>query len=230
MVKLTIIITHYNSTKLLSTLIETIPNNSAIQVIVIDDNSNEFCQNKLNKLILKENVELYSNYSGVKGAGVCRNIGIKKAIGNWILFADSDDFFIDDFYSIVKQYFNASNDVIYFVPTSINLKDGTEAKRHLTYKTRINNYINNPTIETELNLRYRFSPPLSKLIKRKLITENQIKFDEVIASNDIMFSTKVGYNLKEFDVSLKEIYCVTRSEGTLTRTINKQILDRKSVV
>src|SRR5699024_11613298 len=117
MVKLTIIITHYNSTKLLSTLIETIPNNSAIQVIVIDDNSNEFCQNKLNKLILKENVELYSNYSGVKGAGVCRNIGIKKAIGNWILFADSDDFFIDDFYSIVKQYFNSSNDVIYFVPT-----------------------------------------------------------------------------------------------------------------
>src|SRR5699024_10596478 len=74
---------------------------------------------------------------------------------------------------------------------------------------------------------YRFSPPWSKLIKRKLITENQIKFDEVIASNDIMFSTKVGYNLKEFDVSLKEIYCVTRSEGTLTRTINKQIFDSR---
>src|SRR5699024_1357028 len=136
--------------------------------------------------------ELYINDSSVKGAGACRNIGLKKAIGKWVLFADSDDYFTDNFYSIVKNYFDLETDIIYFTPTSINLNDGTLAKRHLPFKERIIKYINNPTLETENILRYRFSPPWSKLIRRDLISDNKIFFDEVIASNDVMFSTKVG--------------------------------------
>src|SRR5699024_7552948 len=45
--------------------------------------------------------------------------------------------------------------------------------------------------------------------------------------NDVMFSTKVGHCLKRFEVSQEEIYCVTRSDGTLTRTMNKQVFNSR---
>src|SRR5699024_2036211 len=139
----------------------------------------------------------------------------------------ADDYFKNNFYSIVNKYFDSKVDVVYFVPTSVNLKDGTLAKRHITYKNRIQDYLKNPNLETENNIKYRFSPPWSKLIKRRLVSQNKIFFDEVIASNDIMFSTKVGYKLTKFEASHHEIYCVTRSEGTLTRTMTKPIFESR---
>src|SRR5699024_234948 len=230
MVQLSIIIPHYNSTFLLAKLLRSIPYNSAVQVIIIDDNSDEFYQSELYNLQLKNNVEIYTNESNTKGAGASRNIGLEKAVGKWLLFADSDDYFLEGFYSIIKQYFNSTSDVIYFVPTSVNLEDGSTAKRHLPYKNRICEHMKNPSNRTRLNLLFRFSVPWSKLIKRSLVMENKIKFDEVIASNDIMFSAKVGYNLRAFEVSKQEIYCVTRSEGSLTRTMSKPIFESRLMV
>lgn len=43
------------------------------------------------------NVEIYHN-SKKKGAGTCRNIGLERARGKWLLFADSDDLFLDNFF------------------------------------------------------------------------------------------------------------------------------------
>lgn len=230
MIQLSIIIPHYNSSRLLSKLLSTIPTYRDIQVIVVDDNSEKIEQKELSKLAFDDNVELYFNDSGIKGAGSCRNIGMKKAVGKWFLFADSDDYFKEDFYSIVSKYFDCTSEVIYFTPISINLDNTTIAKRHLPLKERIQKYINHPTLNNENNLRYRFSPPWSKLIQRELIIKRRIFFDEVIAANDIMFSTKVGHCLNKFEVSQEEIYCVTRSDGTLTRTMNQQIFNSRMKV
>lgn len=227
MCKLSIIIPHYNAPLLLMNLLQTIPSAPDIQVIVIDDNSDKFYTSKLNKVKKYKNVEFYYNLTGIKGAGACRNIGINKAKGDWLLFADADDYFINNFYSIVKQYFNSEYDVVFFVPTSVNLNDGAKAKRHLNYKKRILNYKRNPTLGSENDLKYKFSVPWSKLINRDFIIQNNIKFDEVIASNDVMFSTQVGYHLKKFEVSREEIYCVTRSDGTLTRSMSKEIFESR---
>lgn len=223
MKKLSIIIPHYNTPDLLLKLLSTIPDVPSIQVIVVDDNSNVNYIDKIKRNITNSNVELYFNTSGLKGAGVCRNIGLNNAEGKWILFADADDFFLEDAFSIIKRYLNTNFDVIYFVPTSINLKDGSRSTRHLNYQKRLVNYLKNPNKFTENILRYRFSAPWSKLIRKDFIIKNNILFDEVIASNDVMFSAKVGANLKKFHVSEEKIYCVTRSEGSLTRTMNKSI-------
>src|SRR5699024_11398178 len=93
MVQLSIIIPHYNSTFLLAKLLRSIPYNSAVQVIIIDDNSDEFYQSELYNLQLKNNVAIYTNESNTKGAGASRNIGLEKAVGKWLLFADSDDYY-----------------------------------------------------------------------------------------------------------------------------------------
>ena len=65
-------------------------------------------------------------------------------------------------------------------------------------------------------LRYRYKGPYSKMIRRRMVQEAGILFDEVIAANDVMFSAKCGYYAKKIEAFDDIIYCLTKSEGTLT--------------
>lgn len=216
MYKISIIIPHYNSTELLYRLLGSIPICNSIEVIVVDDNSDMYMEEYKKLKTFFEHVKFIKNISGVKGAGACRNLGLEVANGDWILFADADDFFVSDFHEKVKKYYNYTSDIIYFVPTSLDLNTNKLSGRHIPYKTIVENYINNPNEENLNFLKYTYCVPWSKLIRRKLIIANNIKFDEVIVSNDVLFSTKIGYYAREIIAMNEIIYCVTLQPGTLT--------------
>ncbi|WP_163583276.1 glycosyltransferase family 2 protein [Gracilibacillus saliphilus] len=228
MIRLSVIIPHYNSTETLSKLLESIPVNKEIQVLVIDDHSNEQEKQKLQKIkehCAHKNIHFLTNDPNKKGAGACRNIGLKKAVGEWVLFADSDDFFVDDFYNIVKQHFSTGFDVIFFKPTSVELDTGNVSNRHIKFANAVNDYSNTGDLKSELTLKYRVVVPWSKLIKRNVITKNKILFEEVVSSNDVMFSARLGCCIKSFGVSNETIYCVTKSKGSLTTSIDNDKFD-----
>lgn len=229
MINVSIIIPHYNSTNLLEKLLLSIPNYKDIETIVVDDKSDREIKEYTN---LKndprfDHIVFLNNTSEKKGAGTCRNIGLKKAKGKWILFADSDDFFLDSFYKTLQKYFDSDYDLIYFKPISIYIDTNQQSTRHLLYTNLIDNYRKHKNIESELKLRYQFPVPWSKMIKRELIYTNNITFDEVIAMNDIMFSTKVGFYANRIHAVDKEIYCVTRSSGSLTTNLTEEIIDSR---
>ena len=229
MIQLTIIVPHYNSPELLCKLLDTIPNNNEIQTIVIDDKSNKYIE-EFNSLISTpkyDHVLFLSNSTKNKGAGTCRNIGLDKAIGKWVLFADTDDYFCGDFYSIIKEYFNTDNDVVFFTPTSAELNTGFPSDRHKPFVKIINEYLGKKDEKSETMLRYRFISPWSKLIRKSFLVEKNIYFDKVIAANDVLFSTKLGFNMKKFEATQKVIYCITKSKGTLTTSISKDIFDTR---
>lgn len=229
MYQLTIIIPHYNSVDSLEKLLKSIPNNKDIETIIIDDKSTKK-MNKLNFLIKKyrdENVTFLNNTTSKKGAGVCRNLGLDCARGRWVLFADSDDFFVESFYKKLYPYFSSDADIIYFVPTSIDNHTGKKSDRHLHYEQIVKQFDKKPNKFNENYLRYKFYVPWSKLIKRNLIQEKKIKFDEVVASNDIMFSTKIGYYAKKIEATTDVIYCVTREKGSLTTQVSKEVFNAR---
>lgn len=229
-INLSIIIPHYNDVVLLEKLLDSIPAKNDLEVIVIDDKSdeNEFEQyQKLKNNKKFTHINFMVNKTNKKGAGVCRNIGLDSASGKWILFADSDDFFIEGFYNKVREYFNSDYEVIFFPPTSIYIDSGEEAERHKKFVEVLNNYLETKSQKNELYLRYSIANPISKLIKRKFIENNDLQFDEVIASNDVMFSTKVGYYMDQFKVDADKIYCITRNKGSLTVTRSEEIFDSR---
>ncbi|WP_347862240.1 glycosyltransferase family 2 protein [Salimicrobium sp. PL1-032A] len=225
MVEITIIIPHYNSTNKLCRLLDTIPVCKNIEVIVIDDNSQESMENVFENY--NDRVCFIENNYPRKGAGICRNIGLRHAKGKWILFADSDDMFIRGFYEKIRPLLLNNNDIIYFPPISIEEDTLNISDRHITYKNLISEHRRANTYDAELNLRYKFNVPWSKLIKKELIDRYCIQFDEVIASNDTIFSTKIGHYADEITISSKVIYCVTRSKGSLTTIENKEIMNAR---
>ena len=225
--KYTIIIPHYNSPVFLEKLLKSIPKDKYIQVIVIDDKSRKADISAIEILKRKFNFEIYHN-NGIKGAGPCRNIGLEHAKGKWIIFSDGDDYFLDNFINILKNYFHSSSDVLFFSPTSRYIDKDETADRHFPFQKKINDYLIKKDRQSELNLRYNFIPVWSKIIKKDFLDIYKIRFEEKPNScGDVLFSTKVGYFMNKFEVSNNEIYCVNKRPGSITTIIDKDLFEAR---
>lgn len=225
---LSIIIPHFSSSKLLEKLLATIPQDKDdIEIIVIDDKSEETHLRYIENLQKKYSFKLFYNETEKKGAGVARNIGLVQASGKWILFADSDDYFIDNFYDIISPYFCIESDVVFFKTTSIYLDTDEKSDRHINVNNILDKYLKSLGEESELYVRYGLKVPWGKIIKKDLIFKHSITFDEILVSNDVMFSTKVGFNMDKFRVIDQVLYVVTKNKGSLTTNMDESVFDTR---
>lgn len=107
---------HYSAQeypRLLERCLCSIPTWDEIQIIIIDDNSNSESVDFLISGKRQKNTEVLFTKEG-KGAGYARNIGLSHARGKWIIFADADDFFTADCFTILNEYMDSPHEVIYF--------------------------------------------------------------------------------------------------------------------
>ncbi len=218
MIDFSIIIPHYNIPHSLQRLLDTIPDEPNLEVIVIDDNSDKETE------ALKQIIDKYSNDRRIflknvidnKGAGASRNIGIQHARGKWLIFADSDDTFGEDFYRIISGNKDRSEDLIFFMPYSINPENGEMSNRHIEFCKILEKYYDCPNKENEYVLRYQVVSPWSKLIRREMVTNNYIFFENSKVANDVVFCRKIGFYAKEIAVEKDTFYIVTERTGSLT--------------
>ena len=219
-----VIIPHYNSLDTLRKAILSAAVNDSIEVIVVDDKSNltESQYAKIESFCSAHNAKFYRNTTEKKGAGVCRNIGLKYMTSDWLLLLDADDYFIDGWYEVITPYLSSSNDMVYFPPLSINLQTGKYDGRTYGYQTLVNNYLAKPSTANMTALKYRFCSSCSKLVKRAIFEQNNICFGETMVSEDVVFMTKCAYKSTTIAVDSHPIYMATRSEGSLTAKKSKK--------
>ena len=218
---LTIIIPHFESNGKIEKMLNSINSNrksDQIEVIIVDDQSNlkeiELLNSILNKYD-KLSIKLINNNSNLKGAGKSRNIGIENCKTKWLFFADSDDYMLPNFFENMERYFNSNSDVVFFPPISQN-DDGTKQIRHLTYLRYFSEY----SIKgNEDGLRYQLAPVWTKMIKKSLIKKYNIEFENILSSNDVMFSLKVGIFAKNIEIADENIY--SRVLNSKSITINR---------
>jgi len=225
MINYSIIIPHKNSTKSLLRLCNCIPDNDDIQVIIIDDNSEIQVVKQLQNTELNNNIEIvFCDIS--KGAGGARNIGLSKAKGRWLLFADADDYFSNNFSSLIKRYRESQCDIIYFGTDSIT-SEAKRSYRHERYMKLVVDYLYDKNKEDAL--KYYFTPPWGKMISRELIKKNNIWFDEVIASNDVMFSLQLAHVTNKIYATTEVLYVITLSKGSVTNIMNLNHFNSKFI-
>ena len=222
MINYSIIIPHKNCLELLYRCLRSIPIREDVEVIVVDDNSgidnieeqirsNSNLQN-LNIIALPE-----SRY-----AGGARNKGLELATGRWLFFVDADDFLTPDAFDIMDCYLNSEHDIVFFAHTAAYSDTLEPAERLGTRLKYIEEYRDHRTKKSEDYLRYINHSPVAKMVRRSMVVENNLKFDEVLASNDAMFTVTTGYYAKSIMADNGVVYCATIRRGSLTQTRSKE--------
>ena len=207
-----VIIPHFSKggTELLDRAIASVPVREDVEIIVVDNSPIPIKQDLYANI---PNVAIYYSDKS-KGAGCARNLGLKTAQGKWLLFMDADDYFTPDAFNSFDQFLITNNDIVFFKPTSVVSGTNELANRHLVFCDEIDDYLKTGN---EYDLRFReFEVPWAKMFRRAFVLENNINFDEVPASNDVMFSLKTGIAAKNITASKETVYCVTVTKGSIT--------------
>ncbi len=219
-----IIIPHYNIVKGLERLLSGIAGYDDVQVIVVDDRSDSGLEafSRVREMYRQRGV-LFLENNGVKGAGSCRNLGMRYAVGKWILFSDADDFFTKEFHNILLEYADSHADLIYFSPVSVFADTLAPAKRHIRYVQNLKAYQEDPSHAHELRLKYDQVSPWSKMYLREYLENHSIRFEEIMYSNDSCFSIKSAFYAASIEVCAQTIYCLTDREESLTKNESMEV-------
>lgn len=216
MIKYTFIIPHKDSLELLKRCIDSIPERKDIEIIIVDDNS------RLSKYDISHypglnrfNTRIIFNKEN-KGAGHARNIGIKEAQGQWLLFADADDFYNDGFVDVLDKSLEPQLDILYFnVGVNFNWNFSVIEK----YKAYFDGVGDTDDIKYIWN-------PWNKVFSRKYIISNNFVFDEIPVGNDAMFCLKASYHSKNIKIIKDKLYVYT-NDNKSSITLKKMSLGRK---
>ena len=186
-----VIIPVYNVEKYLSQCIESIicQNFSSLEVILINDgstdNSLDICHYYAS---LDQRVKLIDKKN--EGVGPARNDGLKIARGKYIYFLDSDDFVEPYFFDSLTPYLDGRFDIIQFGFNRVN-ESGILLNSAIPNNSTI---IDLPNQRDKLVDIFNTGVGLTlweKLIKRSLIEEHDIIFDNKKRGEDYTFIFKV---------------------------------------
>lgn len=149
-------------------------------------------------------------------------MGIRYSCGKWLLFADSDDLFINNFEKVLDEYCVEKNDLIYFPPITNNIEKDDYRTR---YQELFYEYHLTPTIEKKWNIRLNVDAPWSKAIKRSFIEKNNLQFDNTKKQNDTIFGQKVGIISKNVVIASQPIYMVVDRKDSITHQSSFEIFN-----
>ena len=218
-IRLTVIIPTKNIPQLVARCVNSIPQRDDVEIIVVDDNSNNAEEiYKPTGILQRSDVKIIYTKEG-KGAGFARNIGIEQARGEWIVFSDSDDYFTPELLSAFDHYKDTEYEVVVF-PIKV-VKSETLEEGPWRY-AGFNRQIARIDISNKEKL-LSTSVLWTRFLKRSFINLYNIRCEEIKCSNDQMFSTLVALNASKvfFDNSY-HIYTLTYREGSLTKVRDKE--------
>lgn len=191
-----IIIPHHGPEEQLDRLLGSIPEREDLEVIVVRDDSR-------------------------KGAGWARNQGVKQAVGEYVIFADSDDYFlpgIDSIMDNIRDREGGKVDVFYFDAKSVEEDTGKASWRSY----HLNWIMQNDPSERDFLLRYTFTEPWCKAIRRELIVTEQIRFDETRILNDVFFSAQVGHLAHSIEAMAIRAYCIVNRNASTAKVMDRE--------
>ena len=226
--KVSIIVPCYNVEKYLERCLDSIIQQTEdnIEIICIDDGSQDNTKNILEQYKNNDSrIHLILTQNG--GAASARNLGIKEATGEYIMFVDSDDY-IDK--NMVKDMYesaiNNNIDIIrcnrYDVYPNKNIKIERKPlwkENHIIHKDKFKE-----EVYIDFLKRARLTSSWMMLIKTELIKKNEILFNEKLkVDEDVVFSMQIFTQADSFMYLPKAYYFYIRhGQGLSAKGIDLQ--------
>lgn len=212
--KVSVIIPVYNTEKYLKKCLDSVVNQTYknIEIIIINDGTLDNSEKIILDYQKKHSNIIYLKQKN-KGQASARNLGIKKASGDYITFIDSDDYVDLNMIGSMVSLINSKTDIVI-----CDIKKEYEDKTVL-----FKNYWN---IKKESNKNYMTSHmgPVARLYKTSLFKDNKIYFKEGVIYEDLATVPIIGMYVNEIKYLDKAYYhYVIRSNSSM----NKIVYDKK---
>ena len=227
MPKVSVIIPVYNVEKYLSQCLDSVVNQTLkdIEIICIDDGSTDNSLEILKTYAQKDSrIKILTQQNS--GAGAARNLGLKKASGQYLYFMDSDDFIsaelVEKMYSKIREHVA---DICVCQNNTFN--DNTQEYKNCNWAKDIDLTMGLEVFnkyDIPLNL-FQFCniPTQTKLYRTDFVKDNKIKFQEIKICNDVFFNF-YSLAMAEKIVMLKEELATYRQgHANLTRNRGNHI-------
>ena len=230
MPKVSIVVPVYNSEKELPRCIDSILLQTYydFELILINDGSNDGSLNVLQKYEQKDKRIIVINNEN-KGVSETRNIGIRKASGEYIAFVDSDDYIDKEMLEYMVKIIEKKNSDLVIWGLYIDIFTSKEVKTsYQTFKSNI--ALNKSDIALSvldrLNGTY-INSPVNKLYKKSILINNNIYMDKNIdLGEDLLFNIEYLKYCSSvvFESRCFYHYCM-KSEDSLTAKYRKNKLE-----
>lgn len=212
MISYSFIIPHHNCPELLKRLLDTIPQREDVEIIVVDDNSNPEKRPNVQRTDVRT---IYLQAEESKGAGRARNIGLRHAIGKWLLFADSDDYYINNFIDKLDTLKESDYDIIFF-DNDTNLKTKSNV-----FQNRLTQMLQGGK-RKRAHFKHSSNTPWNKMYSRQFVLDNNILFDEIPIQNDAYFVHKASSLTDNFHYINEKLYFYEINDSGITRKKRKK--------
>ena len=182
------------------------------ELICVNDASTDNSVTVLKELQKQDSRIIILDRAVNSGAAASRNCGLEEARGEYVIFLDSDDYFypemLETAYGQAVQY-NA--DIVIF---------GSETVIKNTQEVKVTGYpfeVIDNNEQKALFLPKLRHVPWDKLVRRKLVLENGIVFQDILTNNDVFYSFSTVLTAGKIVVCDKILlrYCDGR-QGSLT--------------
>lgn len=232
-----IILAVYNVEDYLEECLSTIVNQTIgienIEVILVNDGSTDSSPE-----IIQRYLNLYPNFKAIHhtfpsgGCGGPRNEGIEEASGEYIIFADPDDFFyLDACETLVALAEEHHSDIVIGTFEQFTSKKTWQNK---VYKERLTSPKYNVSIGAYPYLLQAPYNMMAKLFRTSFIKEKQLMFFDGRISEDSAFTTRAFFLTDKISFIPKKIFNYRIREDnnqlSLSQTITKKYFGDFSIV
>ncbi len=196
------------------------------EILFIDDG----CDDKTVEIIKTfkdDRIKIFKNDK--KGAGAARNFGLSLAKSEWIVFFDGDDFCNENY--LKKLYGRAKEqDADIVICGSLDYSERKKRfskprKSHtlecvdvaLEHCVKSLDEMDDSVADSLLDL----AEPWNKIYKRNFLIENDIKFPEIMCSEDLPFSYEVLFKAKKISFVKENLVFARRRASSLSYSVDK---------
>jgi glycosyltransferase involved in cell wall biosynthesis len=238
-IRYSIIIPHKNRPELVQKLVQCIPVRDDIEVFLIDDASEDAVLKKIEQITAQlGNLKLILNPDATSyGGGWARNMGLRVARGEYVLFGDSDDMFAPNAFTLLDELLYEQKkeaDLFLFNAASVN-EQGSRSSRNDFRTFLVNKALREQGKESASvvlirKILTRIDPPWAKVFKRSFLEKHNIRFDKTRYSNDVLFNAKAALLADNIHVSGNVIYhCLDHPNSLVKEETIKSIKERFKV-
>lgn len=226
---ISIIVPVYNVEKYLSRCIDSILNQtfSDFELILVDDGSND-CSPAICDEYSKRDSRISVVHKENGGVASARNVALRIAVGQYIMFCDSDDYVSPDW--VQRLYSVASSNVDAFVNCNVWTVT-SNGNMVIRYDFKDDDQIIHIKSYFDLYASSIDSSLWNKIYSREIISENNLFFDENLhIGEDVVFNVEYYKHCKQIILVNSPLYFYCNNATSLTHTYRPSNMEMHRVV